>query len=71
MPTTKAQLKAQIKAAFDFDSDKDLEDVGSLEAARERIASKIADAVEAYVVTRTVQVAGVQPGGGIATGIIQ
>lgn len=71
MPITKTQLKNQIKAAFDFDSDKDLEDVGSLEAARERIASKIADAVEQYVVTRTVKVTGVQPGSGIAPGIIE
>lgn len=71
MAITKTELKNQIKAAFDFDSDKDLDDVGSLDEARERIAQKIADAVEAYVVTRTVAVTGVQPGAGAATGTIQ
>tara|TARA_R110002050_G_scaffold295237_1_gene453873 strand:+ start:28434 stop:28649 length:216 start_codon:yes stop_codon:yes gene_type:complete len=71
MAITKTELKNQIKAAFDFDSDKDLEDVGTLDEARERIAQKIADAVEAYVVSRTVAVPGIQPGSGAATGTIQ
>ena len=67
MPDTKEQLKLNIEAAFDDEADQNV----SVSEARERIAQKIADAVEGYVVGRQVQVTGVQNGGGTATGTIQ
>lgn len=71
MADTKLELKNKIKAALDFDSEKDLDAVESPAQARERLAQGIADAVEAYVVGRTVNVTGVQPGGGTAIGLTQ
>jgi hypothetical protein len=70
MADTKTQLTAKIKAALDFDSEKDLQGIETPAKARERLAEAIADAVEAYVVGRTVNVTGVQPGSGTTTGII-
>lgn len=67
---TKAQLKAKIEAALNFDSEKDLEDIGTPAQARERLAQSLADAFEAYVVGRSVNVTGVQPGTGTANGLI-
>lgn len=67
MPDTKEQLKSKIEAAFDDEADQAV----TVSEARERIAQKIADAVEAYVVGRQVNVVGVQNGGGTATGTIQ
>ncbi|WP_228235940.1 hypothetical protein [Allomuricauda sp. M10] len=67
MPDTKEQLKQKIEDAFDDEADKEV----TVSEARERIAQKIADAVEGYVVGRQVQVTGVQNGGGTATGTIQ
>ncbi|PIB28922.1 hypothetical protein BFP77_08370 [Maribacter sp. 4U21] len=70
MAITKTELKNQIKSAFDAESDTPIEKQ-NIDQARERIAQKIADAVESYVVTRTVNVPGVQPGAATVTGIIQ
>jgi len=67
MPDTKAQLKTNIEAAFDAEADQQV----TVADARERIAQKIADAVEGYVVGRTVNVTGVQVGSGTANGTIQ
>lgn len=70
MATTKTQLAAAFKNALDHDSEKSIEDIGTPAQARERLANALADAVEAYVVTRQVTVGGVQVGGGTATGVI-
>lgn len=67
MPDTKEQLKIKIEAAFDDEADKTV----TVSEARERIAQKIADAVEGYVIGRQVNVSGVQNGSGTATGTIQ
>ena len=71
MADTKLQLKNKIKAALDFDSEKDLDDIGTPEQARERLAQDIADAVEDFVVGRQVAVTGVQPGASTTTGVVQ
>ncbi|TLP81351.1 hypothetical protein [Maribacter sp. ACAM166] len=70
MADTKTQLKNKIEAALNFDSEKSVADIGTPAQARARLAQNLADAFEAYVVTRTVNVAGVQPGSGSVTGII-
>ncbi|KQC30174.1 hypothetical protein [Flagellimonas eckloniae] len=67
MPDSKEQLKSNIEAAFDDEADQQV----TVADARERIAQKIADAVEGYVVGRSVQVNGVQTGSGSVTGTIQ
>lgn len=63
---TTGQLAELIQAAFDADSDSQVEPA----EARARQAQKIAQAIEAYVVGRNVQVTGVQPGAGTAPGLI-
>lgn len=70
MAITKEELKDEIKGALDNESDTPI-DFEDIDDARERIAQKIADAVEAYVVSRTVSVPGVQPGAGTVIGTIQ
>lgn len=67
MAITKAELAALIKKAFDDDSDNP--DV-TPEQARQNQATKIADAIEAYVLGRLVTVTGVTPGSGTAPGTI-
>lgn len=67
MPDTKEQLKEKIEAAFDAEADQ----VVTVADARERIAQKIADAVNDFIVGRPVLVNGVQPGSGAVTGNIE
>lgn len=67
MPDNKAQLKLNIEQAFDNEADQQV----TVADARSRIAQKIADAVEGFVVGRTVAVTGVANGGGTTTGTIQ
>lgn len=70
MATTKTQLATAFLNALNFDSEKSLDAIESPAKARQRLANALADAVEAYVVTRNVNVNGVQPGSGTATGVI-
>jgi len=70
MAITKEQLKNQIREAYDAESDRNIS-FDDIDEARERIAQKIADAVESYVVSRTVSVPGVQPGAATVIGTIQ
>ena len=64
MATTKTQLKAAILNAMDLNSDKELDPA----EARDAFAQRLADAIEAYVVTRTTTVTGTSATGGAVTG---
>lgn len=65
--STKIQMIDAFEAALDFEANKTV----NPNEARRRIAEKLGNAVEAYVVGRTTQVTGVQTGGGTAVGTIQ
>jgi len=52
MPLVKTNLKNDIKAAFDDEANKEVDPA----EARERIAEKIADAVDSYIKAGTVTV---------------
>lgn len=52
MPLVKTNLKNDIKAAFDAEADQEVNPA----EARERIAQKIADAVDSYIKAGTVTV---------------
>ncbi len=58
MAISKEQLKNLIRGAYDGESDNEVDP----SEARERIAEKLADAIEAFVTDRDVRVVGVQPG---------
>lgn len=66
MPITKAQLEAQIKLAYDAESDV----VVNPAEARARQAKLLAQAINDFVIGRTVEVTGVQTGSGVTTGTI-
>ena len=63
---TETQLKARIKDALDAEADVVVDPA----EARERLAEKIASAVNDFVVGRTVNVIGVRTGTGTATGTV-
>ncbi|MDR3287084.1 MAG: hypothetical protein LBT27_06550 [Prevotellaceae bacterium] len=68
MALNKQTLAAAIKAAFDAESDTDVNPV----QARQRMASAIADAVEAFVKSGTVTGTCATPAGaGTITGVVQ
>lgn len=64
MAITKAQLKAEILDAMNLNSDTEIDP----DVAREVFAQKLADAIEAYVITRTTTVTGTSATGGAVTG---
>ena len=64
MATTKTQLKAAILDAMDLNSERELDPA----EARDAFAQRLADAIEAYVVTRTTTVTGTSATGGAVTG---
>lgn len=69
MAITKDVLELMIKDAFDEASDVTIEP----SVAREQIAQKLANAIEAYIVGRTTIVTGTSATGGpvTGTGVIQ
>lgn len=67
MPSTKQEMINAFENALDFEADK----VVNPAEARRRIAEKLGNAVNDFVIGRQTQITGVQPGAGTAVGIIQ
>ena len=67
MPATKEEMINAFEEALDFEADKAV----NVSQARRRISEKLGNAIEAYMIGRTVIVTGVQTGGTTATGTIQ
>ena len=67
MPITQEQLANQIEAAYDAESDTEV----NPSDARRRVAEKIAEAVAQFVQGRETVVTGTSATGGAGTGIIQ